>query len=363
MLKRKDLLAITGTRKRSPVWEYFAVNPLAPDTIICLSCWPETALELPIRNIDLRAANTSTESLHRHLKKKHDVTILLNVVMNPTKQRKIDQYSCSFAEKKRFDFSLFLWLTKAHLPYSYVNNPDLKKMMTSLHPGYLLPSVETMKKILFQQVASINESLKTYLNKSMVSGSLSADGWTSMSGDSYFGLLLHFLDSNGIAHSVLLDCLPKESQTSENLAERVREVLKAWGFGDEFQTRIDLRRIQYFTTDTTASMPKMVNLLGMRWIPCIAHVLNLVVHDALKAGLVISDILKVCRKMCTYFSKSPKKKMALRNVQIANGFPVTNILLDVPTRWNSTLRMLESILKNKVLFHFLKLFLFNKMLI
>jgi len=100
--------------------------------------------------------------------------------------------------------------------------------------------------------------------KSITSACLCADGWTSVNNDHYFAIMLHYIDDNFLSKSFMLNVLCITESTAEDLANALEE-----------------RFIKTFVTDTTAVMPAMVALLGFTWIPCSAHVLNLVVKYAL----------------------------------------------------------------------------------
>ena len=116
-----------------------------------------------------------------------------------------------------------------------------------------------------------------------------------------------------------------------------------------FSSPLAKRKIQFFTTNTMNTMPKMVELLKMYWVLCIAHVFNLVVKDALDVEDV-KALWKKVRKICTFYSKSSKNAEDLIHFQQQNDLKVLKVLIDIKTRWNSTLRMVDSIVKNKVFF-------------
>jgi len=115
----------------------------------------------------------------------------------------------------------------------------------------------------------------------MVAGGLSADGWSSRAGVSYFALLLHTILANGKLLTIQLAVFKKTEQSASSLNVEVRRILGEWGFEDCLENPLS-GRIRTFTTDTTNVMPAMTRLLGFRWIPCFAHLLNLVVKDGLK---------------------------------------------------------------------------------
>lgn len=110
-------------------------------------------------------------------------------------------------------------------------------------------------------------------------------------------------------------------------------------------------------------MPKMARKLSLPWIPCAAHVLNLVTSDALKVlsldssllslvsiqgNTLVSAIIRRHRLMVNYVRKSNLRRAHLRSLLEASDMPVINLCNDVTTRWNSTLTMLETNLRCEV---------------
>jgi hypothetical protein len=72
-------------------------------------------------------------------------------------------FTCSNVEKDHFDLLLFKWLTMRHVPYSYVNHDEMKKMISTLHSRYQITSVKTLKNILKQKLHGVNNKIKKYL--------------------------------------------------------------------------------------------------------------------------------------------------------------------------------------------------------
>jgi len=335
-------------KRKSPVWTYFVQHPTDTTKIACTIC--------ANHETKWRSMRSSTHTLAVHLERVHGIVFHQN-----GSQKKPKLISISNEEKNHFDLLLFRWLTTRNLSYSMVNSREMKDMMGALHPGYSMASVETLKSILEQQTKIVNAKVRTYLQTNLVAGSLSADGWTAVNGDAYFGLLLHFIDDGGVHQTVLLSALPKTgSQTAIALATRIREILDLWGLTSEYSNPLTKRKIKWFTSDTTNVMPATVRDLGFEWIPCFAHVLNLIVQDALKSSPVIRDILMRCRKICTYFKKSSLMQQRLVAIQIELDMRNEKLNVDVKTRWNSTLDMLEKLIRNKIpIIHLLPLITFD----
>jgi len=154
------------------------------------------------------------------------------------------RFVCSHAQKDELDELAFRWLMKSHLPLSYVNNHDLKSWLQTAHPGYYLPSVESLKTRLDDRIEKMSVNIKEKLKK-MKSGTLSADAW-SAGGHSYFGILLHFVTEEGDHVSLCLDALPKDDgQDAVALAKRITSVLTQWGLEEEVTLPLQQRRFDH----------------------------------------------------------------------------------------------------------------------
>jgi hypothetical protein len=98
-----------------------------------------------------------------------------------------------------------VWLGQTGLPASLVRHPSFRGLLEPGTPaGYTPPSTETLKKIQREEAKAMKESCKQILEKRAIAGTITADGWTSVSGDSYFGVLLHYVDYRNFMPSPLL---------------------------------------------------------------------------------------------------------------------------------------------------------------
>jgi len=158
--------------------------------------------------------------------------------------------------------------------------------------------------------------------------------------------------------------IEKVSQDADALRVLVVESLKKWGLVSGYENgSFDISKITSFTTDTTAVMPKMVDLLGLLWIPCAAHVLNLVTQSALKvffplihapprvsilfyslplltleASPPVAAILEKHSKMVADVKSSNKRQFLLASLQEN---PL-NVRSAVATRWSACLFLMCS---------------------
>jgi hypothetical protein len=97
-------------------------------------------------------------------------------------------------------------------------------------------------------------------------------------------------------------------------------------------------------------------------IPCIGHVLNLAVQDLLKVAFksdtleqsepvsyntddVEYDVLSRLRRGIVIIRSSPQRRQQFRHILAAESLPSLELILDVPTRWNSTADMIQRALQ------------------
>ena len=95
-------------------------------------------------------------------------------------------------------------------------------------------------------------------------------------------------------------------------------------------------------------MVKAIDDMGFTSPGCLAHTLQLVVHDGVLSQRAVLDVLSICRRIVGHFKHSSLACGSLRKIQANLGLPIHTLKQDVPTRWNSTYYMLTSILEQKL---------------
>jgi hypothetical protein len=93
-------------------------------------------------------------------------------------------------------------------------------------------------------------------------------------------------------------------------------------------------------------------LMNLKHLRCMAHVLNLVVQKGLSVQK-IKDMVAPVHKVVNLILTSPKKKQLFQEICIAFEIPFLNLIKDMPVRWNCTYAMLESALKMKSVIDYL----------
>ncbi|XP_063738091.1 zinc finger BED domain-containing protein 4-like [Eleginops maclovinus] len=95
-------------------------------------------------------------------------------------------------------------------------------------------------------------------------------------------------------------------------------------------------------------MEKAMRDAALPSLPCMAHTLQLVVSEGVLSQRSISDIISSGRRIVGHFKHSQLAYSRLHDIQKQLGQTTKRLQQDVPTRWNSSLYMLQSLLEQKL---------------
>ncbi|KAJ8259529.1 hypothetical protein GJAV_G00170380 [Gymnothorax javanicus] len=163
--------------------------------------------------------------------------------------------------------------------------------------------------------------------------SLTADMWTSMNMEAYLGVTCQYITGEDSLNTVVLgvEHFPL-NHTAHNLAHAMTAIMEEWGIRN---------KVSCLVTDAAANMKACARVLQVRHSICVAHALNLIVRKSFDQVPALADIQEKARKIVTYFRTSTAGKERLGQIQGSMRRPKKKLLIEVETRWNSTLFMLE----------------------
>ncbi|KAK2641495.1 hypothetical protein Ddye_023258 [Dipteronia dyeriana] len=231
---------------------------------------------------------------------------------------KFDQLKCKRA--------LAEMLILDELPFRFVENRGFHRFCFELCPLFDLPSRRTIVRELYQLYIDEKIKLKKYFNRSK-------------------------LQKRILSFSQIVD------HKGDSIGKCIENVLIKWGIDKVFTITVDnatanttsigyvIRKLNSWQDDGAVLGGKFLH------VRCCAHILNLIVGDGLKD---FHDSIVAIRNAVKFVKSSPSRLERFKK-PIAHEKIGTKglVVLDVPTRWNSTYLMLESAVKLRKAFELL----------
>ncbi|KAI5313974.1 hypothetical protein L3X38_043150 [Prunus dulcis] len=233
------------------------------------------------------------------------------------------------------------------MPFSVVEGKGFRRFCNSLNPNFQVPSRRTLVRRFMAMYDAMKQKLKEELAPHRVC--LTTDTWTSVQNINYMVITAHFIDGDWNLHKRILNFCVISNHKGNSIGKLLESCLLDW----------DMKKILTITADNASSNTKAIDYLKSKmghWgngslllegkymhIRCCAHIVNLIVRDGLKK---LEKSILCIRNAVKYVRSSPKRledfKSCVKKEQIeCKGL----VVLDVPTRWNSTYMMLEASLK------------------
>ncbi|GMI66348.1 DAYSLEEPER [Hibiscus trionum] len=177
------------------------------------------------------------------------------------------------------------------------------------------------------------------------------DGWSACTSRSYFALTTHYVDNNWKLLSKILNFhrFPPP-RDGESIYKFVKNMLTEWGLEKRaFTITLDNasaneRIVRRLKDDLHAISPFPCNGKFFH-IRCATHILNLIVQKGLK--VIDSSVIKL-REIVKFIDSSDSRLCCFDSAINDCGSDFSGkLVLDVPTRWNSTYLMLRRALEAK----------------
>lgn len=233
-----------------------------------------------------------------------------------------------------FERACVKWIVLRKKSFQTVEDTLFRDVCLSLTSKAPLMTVRSLKSVI------MNETTKTQAVVSKMLGnmyfSLTSDGWTSRSQQSYVAITVHWINSKWELKSCALGCEPKEgSGSAEAHCNEVESIM------DRFS--LTYKNFVASVTDTESTMVSYGNFVQERsmahgghteWLGCVDHLLELTTGIAFNDTQYSDECMSTCRKLCGFFHKSAKASQSLLELQrtMNVSYPVT-IIQDVVTRW------------------------------
>lgn len=228
-------------------------------------------------------------------------------------------------------------------PLSIVENDGFKQLMKTTVPLYNLPSRTTITRLMDAKYEALRAKVQLALQE-VTSFTITCDNWTDVSNQSYMGITIHYATTDGGLKNGCLGVTPLyETHTAEYLSQTLLSVLDSFGLQQGNATAV--------VSDNGANVKKAIydSFGRSKHLPCFAHVLSHLVPDALASESMakVQKIITKVRNIVVLVKRSVVASDELKRLQIRDektNSTALKFIRDVPTRWNSTLYMLERFL-------------------
>ncbi|KAG6934701.1 zinc finger BED-type containing 1 [Chelydra serpentina] len=287
----------------------------------------------------------STSSLQYHIRAKHAFASGSCATANPLTANESRQPRQStlteFQDQTKYNSltnAVAKWIAMDCRPLNIVNDRGLRDVIqiASSNQRYTLPSQEAVAS---RRLDLYHEkTTKLELLKNALAVALTGDHWTSLSNHSCLGVTAHLIDAVWTLQLfALMVTHTEERHYAETCAECFLDVAKEWNIQEKVTT-----------TKVTHNMIAAASHLPFEHMACIAHSLQRSVTVALDDG-GFENLLAKGRKLAGHFKPKPNpaNSAELGIQQAANGQKQEPLVQDISARWNSTLGMVQFLLRNK----------------
>jgi hypothetical protein len=265
------------------------------------------------------------------------------------KQPKIDSFtvtrSCSADRANHLNKLISKMIVEDLRPVSIVDGNGFRELMGFCEPGYNLPHRTFFTSQLEQMFVSLKSSVKKQM-ESAEAVSLTADVWTSSVNESYLSVTAHFIDENWKLQRRVFACMPvDERHTGDNISSWLQQTVQAY----DLPMHKIVALLHDNGSDIVAAAKKLENANKPQWasVRCAAHTLQLVIHAALQCNTTINESLTAARRVVEFFKRSELATTTLHKVQKQMSIKDHQLVMEVSTRWNSTLYMIDRLIEQR----------------
>lgn len=179
------------------VWDFF--DPINESKSQCKLC----------DNVISKSGNTS--NLASHIRNKHPQQHKKKLNDN---QPKIKNFLVSKERKNHLDREFAILCGTKCLALNLVGSPEFKRFMSAAVPGYVTPSVLTLKeKYLFPMAQQVRQLISKQSNDKKFA--LTTDLWSNVRMESFLGVTCHYMDG-AEKKNVALECAPFKGEHDNN---------------------------------------------------------------------------------------------------------------------------------------------------
>ena len=200
------------------------------------------------------------------------------------------------------------WIIFDIRPLNIAQSESFQKFIKELDPAFKIPSVKLIKQIIQEAYNYTLPLIQQFIENNSISISLTTDMWTGRNRQGFLGVTCSFLDKNFTIHEVILTVEHiRYPHTAENISDALFVILDQW----ELRNKVNV-----IVTDNGANMKKAIKDMNqfasnIKWQPCSAHTLQLVIGKGLNS---VKLLVLRAKKLIDFFLR-PKQSQRLADIQ------------------------------------------------
>lgn len=272
---------------------------------------------------------------------------LSSELQQPAKTPKIDSFlstrRCTVDRAHKLNDLIAKMIVEDLRPINTVEGRGFRQLLEFCEPNYTIPGRTFFTTRLEQMFVDIKNSLQKELALTSFVA-LTSDIWTSSRNESYLSVTSHFIDNEWTLNHRVLTSLPVDDRhTGENIAAWLLETIEKYNV---HPSKV-IAMVHDNGSNIVAAAAK--NEAQHNWVSvrCAAHSLQLIVNAALKSDSAITDTLAAARHVVEHFKRSALATSLLHEKQRQMSVSEHQLIMEVSTRWNSTLHMIERLIEQR----------------
>ena len=307
----------------SAVWEYFKIKVEDTSIAICNTCNGEVKRG-GSRTKSYNTTNQRAHLEHRHeslfkelkLKEKESAKTTqappkTTAIEGPIQQAldKVKPYVKDSAKAKSITSKIMEMIALDDQPFSIVEDQGFRRLIHHIDPRYTVPSRKHLTQV---SLPALYDTVATHIRKMLENVndvSFTTDIWSSdVNGTSMLSLTAQWIDENfemqrAVLHAQQFNC----SHTGQAIADAFTDMFARW--------KIPKNSVHVVLRDNARNMEKGMRDCGVRSLGCMAHTLQLAIHDGVLSQRSISDCIAIGRKIVGHFRHSPLATSQLKKIQ------------------------------------------------
>ena len=224
---------------------------------------------------------------------------------------------------------------------SFVKSSVIQVWARDNMPKFTPPSVYQLTHTLLPFIYSSCRGTIIEMINQMAFISFDTDCWSSANNKQFISLVGHTIFPDFKFEKIILETHEfKGSHTGQNLDTMINEMCRYWQV-PQYKSHVAVH-------DNASNITlAIVKLSKMASIPCFIHSCQLIIKETILGQRQVRNVVIKAKRLARHLKQSKKSVQALEAIQKDNGFQTLKITQAVSTRWDSTIDMLNSILRTK----------------